>query len=466
MPEMILPGTYIEVRDEGLISAGRISTGNIGIVGTASQGADLGVVLISSLSEAREKFGSAEDDLTLVRALQFIYQNGGRTVYAVCTGACSEYTLEPVATDAQAASAPAAEGEKKGSKKGLKLQAKQPGEKGNEITIGVTEEDGKPRKVTIKQSGTTDESYSVSSLADLAKEITSKSNLVRVVNLDANVKDKLPALLPKTKAAKFDGGVDPDYTKSLEALEKDVVNIVLLAGQDTSNSDMMAALQGHLTKTAGIKRERIGLMGLGFDAEKKETIPDDIPANDRLILVTPGVVIKKQDDKEDKLSSGYLAAAVAGLISSLPVHTSPTNKTLTVDGLTEIFNSGTLTKLVQKRLLAAEQRDGFRIVKGITTHDGAWQQITTRRIVDYAIYGVRSSCNPYIGKLNNVRVRGAMKATLDGFLSRMVEDEALVGYKLEVAATRDQEIAGEAMVTMTLQPTFSIDFVKVTMSLS
>lgn len=36
MPEMILPGTYIEVRDEGLISAGRISTGNIGIVGTAS----------------------------------------------------------------------------------------------------------------------------------------------------------------------------------------------------------------------------------------------------------------------------------------------------------------------------------------------------------------------------------------------------------------------------------------------
>lgn len=59
-----------------------------------------------------------------------------------------------------------------------------------------------------------------------------------------------------------------------------------------------------------------------------------------------------------------------------------------------------------------------------------------------------------------------MKATLDGFLSRMVEDEALVGYKLDVSATRNQEIAGEAIVTMTLQPTFSIDFVKVTMSLS
>jgi hypothetical protein len=36
--EMILPGTYIEVRAEGLISVGGISTGNIGVVGTASRG--------------------------------------------------------------------------------------------------------------------------------------------------------------------------------------------------------------------------------------------------------------------------------------------------------------------------------------------------------------------------------------------------------------------------------------------
>lgn len=463
MPEMILPGTYIEVRDEGLISAGRISTGNIGIVGTASKGNDLGAVLISSLSEAREKFGSADDDLTLVRSLQIIYQNGGGNVYAVCTGACSKYTLEPVATDTQAASAPAAEGEKIGSVKGITLQAKKPGTAGNGITIGVEEKDQEARKVTIKQRGATNELYSVSSLADMAKKIASESKLVRVASLDVDAKDKLPTLLT---TANFKDGANPDYEKALEKLEQDIINIVVLAGQDASNNTMLAALQSHLTKAAEIKRERIGIMGLGFDQGKEVSIPEEIPANDRLILVTPGIATKTQDGKENKLSSGYLAAAVAGLISSLPVHTSPTNKTLNLDGLTEIFNSGKLQKLVQKRLLAVEQRDGFRIVKGITTHDGAWRQITTRRIVDYAIYGVRSSCNPYIGKLNNVRVRGAMKATLDGFLSRMVEDEALVGYQLEVSANRSQELAGEAIVTMMLQPTFSIDFVKVTMSLS
>ena len=36
--EMVIPGTYIEVRAEGLISVGSIATGNIGVVGTASRG--------------------------------------------------------------------------------------------------------------------------------------------------------------------------------------------------------------------------------------------------------------------------------------------------------------------------------------------------------------------------------------------------------------------------------------------
>ena len=35
----------------------------------------------------------------------------------------------------------------------------------------------------------------------------------------------------------------------------------------------------------------------------------------------------------------------------------------------------------------------------------------------------------------------------------------------QVSATRAQEIAGECIVTMTIRPTFSIDFVKVTMYL-
>src|SRR5262252_232646 len=96
MAEVILPGTYITVRDEGLISAGAVAAGNIGIVGTAAKGPVNEVCILGSFSEAREIFGDADPwpltmdpkkdhPLTLVRALQLIYNNGGRTVYAVRT---------------------------------------------------------------------------------------------------------------------------------------------------------------------------------------------------------------------------------------------------------------------------------------------------------------------------------------------------------------------------------------------
>ena len=45
----------------------------------------------------------------------------------------------------------------------------------------------------------------------------------------------------------------------------------------------------------------------------------------------------------------YTAAAIAGLISSLPVQASPTNKTITLQGLSSEFSSSKLEKLVSKK---------------------------------------------------------------------------------------------------------------------
>ncbi|MCT7948252.1 phage tail sheath subtilisin-like domain-containing protein [Ancylothrix sp. C2] len=354
---MILPGTYVEVRAEGLIAPSGVATGNIGIVGTANKGAENQVQLLSSLAEAKEIFGESDEwqggdkgELTLVRALELIYKNGGQTVYAVRAS-------------------------------------------------------------------------------------------------DATVKA---------------------YENALALLENKIVNIVVLAGQDANQAGMVGALTGHLKTTAGIKRERIGIIGSGLKAGKDDlaqisghNLSDD---EGRLIFTAPGILVTS-GGKQNQLPGAYLAAAVAGLIASFNVQASPTNKTLSIEGITTEFNNAQLQELVQKKVLTVEARNGYRIVKGVTTADSPWNQITTRRIVDYAIYGVRSSCDPYIGKLNNERVRGAMKATLDGFLTGMVESEALVSYQLEVTATRRQEISGEVAVRMILQPTFSIDFIQVTMYL-
>lgn len=450
MAEMILPGIYIEVRDEGLISAGRISTGNIGIVGTAPEGPGNEPCLISSVSEAQEKFGRSGGDYTLVRSLELIYQNGGRTVYAVRVNTtASQFEFKKTRNGADVSA--------------LTLQSKRVGALGNAITVSVATVNASTKKVTLQAEAIAEE-YTIENFAALHQAIAAKSQLAKVTRVDDSLSDQLPNNTTGGSET-FVGGSDGDYGEALKTLENKIVNLVVLAGQDTGKAGMLPALTGHLKATSGIQRERIGVMGLGFDDKGQDIVPEDVPANDRLILVSPGILLT-QNKVTQRLSAGYLAAAIAGVISALPVHTSPTNKSVVIEGLTTEFNNASLQQLVQKRVLAVEQRNGFRIVKGITTHDGAWQQITTRRIVDYAIYGVRSGCDPYIGKLNNARVRGAMKATLDGFLTRMVDNEALVSYQLEVSATRAQEIAGEAIVTMTLAPTFSIDFVKVTMYLS
>jgi hypothetical protein len=250
-----------------------------------------------------------------------------------------------------------------------------------------------------------------------------------------------------------------EYALGLEALSNMLINIVVLAGQDSAK--MGSVLEAHLRATESTDLERIGVIGA-----PGSTLAEQLGHNvamDRIILVAPG--LSYPDGLQ--LPPAYTAAAVAGLISSLPVMTSLTNKTLTIPGLGASFNRGQQIQLIKRNVLAVVAKSGFRVLKGVTTEGEGmpFSAIPTRRIVDYAKYGVRSASNPYIGRLNNSRVRAALQATLEGFLTSMVEDEALTGFELSVSATRAQEIAGEVSVVMTLQPTFSIDYIRVVMNL-
>lgn len=402
MVEAILPGTYITVRDEGLISTGQVVSGNIGIVGTAAKGPVDEVQILGSFSEAKAIFGEidSERQLTLIQALEQIYNNGGKTVYAVRT-----------ATEATKA---AYQTKDSSDKNLVKLEAKTPGTWGNNIKIKISDADSpaNSKKVELTYQNTK-ETYIISKSSDLEQQVNNQTKGSTLVTATL-AKGASSEALPKNtddSGEKFTLGSDgqPDYKNSLAQLENELINLVLLAGQDVTNSEMVTALLGHINTTATIKRERIGIIGSGT-SDDLDAIAGHTLDSDRLILVAPGLQISPQV----KLSGAYTAAAVAGLLASLPVQASPTNKPLTIPGLSKEFSTSQLEKLVGNRVLAIQKQEGFRVVKGITTAtNSAWHQITTRRIVDFAIYGVRSACNPYIGKLNNERVRGAMKATLD-----------------------------------------------------
>lgn len=559
--ETILPGTYIEVRTEGLLSIGAISVGNVGLVGTAEKGDDT-IVRLASYEEARARFGEApewnpadkDDNLSLVRAAKFLFDNGAQTVYALrvydaATAVPATFTL---GADAGAAS-------------GLRLRASTPGTWGNRLQIRVEPvdeklrvedevvlrnngafalsaqklltagaaatpaetpslgsvtvwENGLPRryqlrtdpasaqvvrvdpssrvltfaatpgataevvasypvpadsvrKVTLRY-GNLQEVYVVPSLTYLAQLIADEENPSKLVAIEQlPTGDGLPVLSDAGQfvafAAGANGAVAPArYTEALDRLVEQDVQILVAGGLPFARAK--SAVLAHLEKSENAGRERIAIVGADkSDVDKALENANDV-ADKRLVLVAPGL---KQIDPETErtivLPPAYAAAAVAGRLASLPPHVSLTNKTLLgIDAIDVAYNQGELKALVLNRILALQTKRGVRVVKGITTHDEAFTQITTRRIVDYVKQGTRLGANQYIGKLNNRRVRENLRTTLDRFLSDLVLREFLTGYNLNVTADRAMEIRGEVLVTMDLMPTFSIDVVRVIMNLS
>ncbi len=570
MPEMILPGVYIDVRDEGLITPGRITVGNIGMVGTASKGEPGKAILISSATEAREVFGPPDafidgnhDELTLVRSLEVAYENGASTVWAV----------RIASSTAAPASATYAVPSSSGS--AAKLTAASPGTAGNEIGINVTAADdgafiegetlpggaatvtlsrhpiqkvsrtrvrikvdatgqtkdflitygssGTPpkgtalindatgvitfeatdapaaadkvivsyalpvsnsEKVTLK-AGNVVEVYTVADGADLVQQINSADSPSALVKAAAGSN---PAELPSlsspadnfdlfgkgtnTPGSNGESVKDTDVAAGLVPLLNEAVHIVVAAGMrgGADPGSVADQLKAHcdVASTDLMKADRIAVVGSKSD--DFNVAQDPGVDSDRVVFVTPGYLASDAISGNDvKLPAAYTAAAIAGMLSANDPHVSLTNKPVAIASLSTRYTQPQLTQLVQNHVFVLEQQRGrgVRVVKAITTStNSAFHQITTRRIVDFAKYGVRSAAQPYIGRLNNERVRAAMKATIISFLQEMLDDEMLVAFEVDVFATRADEIKGIANVTISLQPTFSIDFIRVTMFLS
>jgi hypothetical protein len=340
-------------------------------------------------------------------------------------------------------------------------------------------------KVTIAL-GTTKESYLVADGTSLVAGV----NGLPPSNLVTATPGTFAGQLPDQQSRSFTGGQNGesraiyDGPNGLDTLLDVDAHIIVAAGQP--NTVVGAALDAHCQKasTDVYKRDRIAIVGSDF--AKADTTPvttaesiayvDKLLGNtissDRVVFVAPGFLATSSAQEDIPynpvtLPGSYTAAAIAGMLAALPPHISLTNKSVAVQDVEVTFNNAQLTELVQNGVTAIEKSNNIHVLRGQTTQvQGAFREETTRRIVDYAKYGVRSAAASYIGLLNNDRVRAALRATVNSFLQQMLDGEMLVSYTLDVTATRDQQIAGIAQVTMTLQPVFSINFIHVTMILS
>jgi hypothetical protein len=463
--EMVIPGTYIEVRAEGLISVTSPATGNIGVVGTASRGPVGTVVPLGSYADAIDTFGAydafanptlAATPLTLTRAIEQLYTGGAGSVYAVRI-ANGDPTFASTAVHATGATA------------GFTLTARDAGSWGDTIKYTLVNEgtDTDPKWTLTLIAGPTKEAYSGANVGAVHDAIAAGNSQLVTIGDASNASSSFDTVATATA---FSGGSDlanvtsSNVADGLAALAARPINILVVAG--LGSAAIRAVVGAHLEQTENEGFERIAI--LGATSSDLSTVASEVAdiADKRIVLTAPGMqATDAPTGTTVTLPPPYLAAVVAGKLSAIAPEISLTNQTVPVADLDQHYNTAALKSLLLDRVLLVRPKFGFQIVKAITTDTGAFKQISVRRVVDYAKAGVRSGADPYIGRLNNVRVRAALKATLDGFLSQMVLDEMLVSYQLDVTATRAQEIAGIAVVSMTLAPTFSIDYIRVTMTL-
>ena len=265
--EMVIPGTYIEVRAEGLIGVGGIVTGNIGIVGTAARGPVGAVRTLSSLADAIDLYGLEDDlgsprvtahPLSLVRTLRQAFEGGARNVLAVraANGTAAPATLDIASADGTGFTLTATGSDGAGSS----------GTWGQDLTVKVVTDAASPDVCTLSVTYRKRSEVFVGADTEAVFNAITASTLVTASGLDHGA-----ALLTPMTSTPLAGGSDgadagvSDIAAALEILEEQPVNILLVAGMSAKRVGNV--VQGHLARTlatagsgsgAGRRRARDG----------------------------------------------------------------------------------------------------------------------------------------------------------------------------------------------------------------
>ncbi len=269
---------------------------------------------------------------------------------------------------------------------------------------------------------------------------------------------------PKAGTYSLAGGADAtqaDYSAALDKLKEEPdVDMVLAAVQNFSDTAAVTKIYSdvisHCNLLSGDCKGRIGFGQVPPNstlADQKAFVTNLM--SDRFVLVAPYGVV----------------GAMAGMVGNLDYWESPTFKS--VSGL------GVLSPIVtedQKTLLTAnivpivaQRGRGVIALRGLTT-DG--DQISVRRVADYAVRTMKLIGDLFIGLLNNADGRSALKQKLTEQLMQMLKDGAIVpstdgkdpAFKVDVYSSQDDFAKGIVRVNMAVRPVRAIDYIYATIT--
>jgi hypothetical protein len=161
-------------------------------------------------------------------------------------------------------------------------------------------------------------------------------------------------------------------------------------------------------------------------------------------------------------STAYVAtgaAVYAGMISSLPVNSAPTNKLISGVRLPFRISVAKLDALAGSRLVMFQNKTKGTVVADAPTaaRPGSdYARLTTVRIVKATIDVVRAVADPFIGEALTGAKLAALETAIDRGLAKETKASILQRYDAKVIATASERVQGKANVELVLVPAFEL----------
>lgn len=215
---------------------------------------------------------------------------------------------------------------------------------------------------------------------------------------------------------------------------------------DSTDAAVQKKLRDSVIEASGMRRERLCVLAGGRDESVEDLVARGKALNhERVVLVAPGGV----DGRGERISGLPLAAAVAGVIAGERDPAVPLGgaELLGLNGLSVRLEDREVDLLILGGVTPVESLGGVvSVIRGVTTRtasggtaDAAWRDLSTIRVVDDVIPGLRDALRAKFRRAKNTpQSRGAIRAQVVLELENKLAREIITGYE-NVLVSADTE---------------------------
>lgn len=196
--------------------------------------------------------------------------------------------------------------------------------------------------------------------------------------------------------------------------------------------------------------------------------------NDQLIDIGKYLsILSVQPILSNPVLSNYVstgAGLYAGMVTTLPADSAPTNKVVPGAGLPFRISRLKIDKLAGKRYVHFHDNPTKGVVVSdaptASRPDSDYNRLSTVRIVKAVTDSIRTAADRFLGEgLTGARM-AALETTVERVLVNLQQSGFLQRFSMSVSATPEQQVLGQATVQLTLVPAFELRQLFVEISLA